>query len=137
MEGVRGNHATPGEFRRSQDWIGPPGCTLSNATYVPPPPGELMDCLAAWEKFLHGTRLPPLVQAALAHSQFEAIHDIMWRSDCAVPQGVRCCESEQASRAMKVMVCARRVGFSPGTGDPSQATLPSMRSWSVSWNRYW
>ena len=74
MKGVRGNHATPGEFRRSQNWIGPPGCTLSNATYVPPPPAEMMDCLGAWENFLHDTALPPLVQVALAHSQFEAIH---------------------------------------------------------------
>jgi Fic family protein len=74
MKGVRGNHATPGEFRRSQNWIGPPGCSLSSATYVPPPPGEMMDCLGAWENFLHDTTLPPLVQVALAHSQFEAIH---------------------------------------------------------------
>jgi Fic family protein len=77
MKGVRGNHATPGEFRRSQNWIGPPGCTLSNATYVPPPPSEMIGCLDAWEKFLHDTGLPPLVQVALAHSQFEAIHPFL------------------------------------------------------------
>jgi Fic family protein len=77
MKGVRGNDATPGEFRRSQNWIGPPGCTLSNATYVPPPPGEMMGCLDAWEEFLHDTALPPLVQVALAHSQFEAIHPFL------------------------------------------------------------
>ena len=72
--GVRGDVATPGEFRRSQNWIGPPGCTLDNATYVPPPPSELMTCLGDWERFLHDDTLPPLVHAALAHSQFEAIH---------------------------------------------------------------
>lgn len=77
MRGVRGDAATPGEFRRSQNWIGPPGCTLSSATYVPPPVGELMDCLAAWERFLHTDALPPLVQVALAHSQFEAIHPFL------------------------------------------------------------
>ncbi|MBI4841217.1 MAG: Fic family protein, partial [candidate division NC10 bacterium] len=77
MKGVHGNHATPGEFRRSQNWIGPPGCTLTNATYVPPPPGEMMGCLDSWEKFLHDTTLPPLVQVALAHSQFEAIHPFL------------------------------------------------------------
>jgi Fic family protein len=77
MKGVRGNQATPGEFRRSQNWIGPPGCTLSNATYVPPPPGEMMGCLDAWEKFFHDTTLPPLVQVALVHSQFEAIHPFL------------------------------------------------------------
>ncbi len=77
MKGVRGGHATPGEFRRSQNWIGPPGCTLANATYVPPPPDELMNCLSAWEKSLHNTETPPLVLAALMHAQFEAIHPFL------------------------------------------------------------
>lgn len=74
MRGVRGDHATPGEFRRSQNWIGPAGCTLANATFVPPPPDRLMECLGAWERFLHDESMPPLVHAALVHSQFEAIH---------------------------------------------------------------
>ncbi len=77
MQGVRGEHATPGEFRRSQNWIGPPGCTLNNASYVPPPVDELMPCLAAWEMFLHDRSLPPLIQAAMMHSQFEAIHPFL------------------------------------------------------------
>src|SRR6266571_9368464 len=49
MTGVRGGHATPGVFRTTQNWIGPPGCTLANAMYVPPPPDALLDCLGAWE----------------------------------------------------------------------------------------
>lgn len=77
MRGVRGDAATPGEFRRSQNWIGTPGCTLTNATYVSPPPSELMACLGDWEKFLHDHKLPPLVQIALAHYQFEAIHPFL------------------------------------------------------------
>lgn len=77
MKGVRGERATPGEFRRSQNWIGAPGCTLSQASYVPPPPAELMDCLGAWEKFLHASSTPPLVQMAMAHYQFEAIHPFL------------------------------------------------------------
>ena len=77
MRGVRGDSATPGEFRRSQNWIGAPGSTLANATYVPPPPSELMDCLSAWERFLHDKSLPPLVHAALVHAQFEAIHPFL------------------------------------------------------------
>jgi Fic family protein len=77
MSGVRGDMATPGEFRRSQNWIGPAGCTLANATYVPPPPSELMNCLGQLEGFLHERKLPPLVQAAIAHSQFEAIHPFL------------------------------------------------------------
>jgi Fic family protein len=77
MRGVRGDTATPGEFRRSQNWIGPAGCTLADASFVPPPPDRLMDCLGEWEKFLHDDTLPPLVHAGLAHSQFEAIHPFL------------------------------------------------------------
>lgn len=77
MEGVRGNVATPGEFRRSQNWIGAPGSTLANATYVPPPPHEVSQCLDVFEKFLHERTLPPLVQIGLIHSQFEAIHPFL------------------------------------------------------------
>jgi len=77
MRGVRGDTATPGEFRRSQNWIGPPGCSLRDATYVPPPAEELMGCLDALERFLHDETLPPLVHAALAHAQFEAIHPFL------------------------------------------------------------
>ncbi len=77
MHGVRGDTAAPGEFRKSQNWIGSPGSSLVNATYVPPPADELMECLYAFEHFLHDDTLPPLVHAALAHSQFEAIHPFL------------------------------------------------------------
>lgn len=77
MEGVRGDFATPGQFRKSQNWIGPAGCTLQNATYVPPSPEVLMDCLGQWENFLHNTNVPPLVQAGMLHYQFEAIHPFL------------------------------------------------------------
>jgi Fic family protein len=77
MRGVRGDHATPGEFRRSQNWIGRPGCTLNEATFVPPPPDALLEHLGAWENFLHDRKLPPLVHAALAHYQFETLHPFL------------------------------------------------------------
>ena len=77
MQGVRGAHATPGEFRRSQNWIGPPGCTLMTATFVPPPPDHLMACLGDLETFLHDRQLPPLIHIALCHYQFEAIHPFL------------------------------------------------------------
>lgn len=77
MEGVRGSHATPGEFRKSQNWIGFPGCTLSTAQFVPPPPEYLMDCLGELEKFLHDRQFPPLIHIALCHYQFEAIHPFL------------------------------------------------------------
>lgn len=77
MQGVRGSHATAGEFRRSQNWIGAPGCTLNTAKFVPPPPDNLMDCLGKLEKFLHDRQLPPLIHIALCHYQFEAIHPFL------------------------------------------------------------
>jgi Fic family protein len=77
MDGVRGEHAAPGVFRRTQNWIGRPGSTLATATFIPPPPGEIEPCLADWEKFIHQSELPPLVTIALAHYQFEAIHPFL------------------------------------------------------------
>lgn len=77
MQGVRGSHATPGEFRRSQNWIGTSGCTLNTAKFVPPSPDHLMDCLGAFEKFLHDRQFPPLIHIALCHYQFEAIHPFL------------------------------------------------------------
>jgi len=77
MDGVRGNQATPGEFRRSQNWIGPAGCKIEDASHVPPPPQEIEACMGALEKFLHDTSLPPLIQIAMAHYQFEAIHPFL------------------------------------------------------------
>lgn len=78
MEGVRGEHQTPGEFRRSQNWIGPPGCTLNEAPFIPPPVPEMHEALDAFEKFLHTpSPLPPLVRLGLIHYQFEAIHPFL------------------------------------------------------------
>ncbi len=77
MQGARSDHAKPGEFRRSQNWIGAPGSVINNATYIPPPPDELMNCLGEWEQFLHDESLPPLIHAALMHAQFEAIHPFL------------------------------------------------------------
>jgi Fic family protein len=77
MEGVRGGDAQPGEFRRVQNWIGPPGCSIQEATFVPPPAHELPRLLSGWEDFLRGGALPPLVQIALAHHRFETIHPFL------------------------------------------------------------
>lgn len=78
LHGVRGEHATPGEFRRSQNWIGPHGSTPANAPYVPPPPQQMHEALAAWEGFLHRRgELPDLIQCALMHEHFEAIHPFL------------------------------------------------------------
>jgi Fic family protein len=87
MKGVRGGQArlndivgqaTPGEFRRSQNWIGPPGCTLNESRFVPPPVEDMNIALDAFEKYLHEKNsYPPLVRLALIHHQFEAIHPFL------------------------------------------------------------
>jgi Fic family protein len=78
LKGVRGSQLTPGELRRSQNWIGPGGCTLAEATFVPPPPTEVPTMLGALETFLHEQDdLPLLVKIGLAHAQFETIHPFL------------------------------------------------------------
>ncbi|MDR2744387.1 MAG: Fic family protein [Desulfovibrio sp.] len=73
----RGQHADPGEFRRSQNWIG--GTRPGNAYFVPPPAENVLECLGDLEKFLHDMpqTTPPLLKAALAHVQFETIHPFL------------------------------------------------------------
>lgn len=77
LRGGRGSNKTPGEFRRSQNWIG--GTRPGNASFVPPPPSRLMECLDPFEKFLHDERgsLPLLVKLGLIHVQFESIHPFL------------------------------------------------------------
>jgi Fic family protein len=73
----RGSQQTPGEFRRSQNWIG--GTRPGNAHFVPPPADRLMECMGALEHFLHDQpeKTPALIKAALAHVQFETIHPFL------------------------------------------------------------
>ena len=78
MEGVRGEGATPGLIRRTQNWIGSPGCNLTDATYVPPPVPEMKQCFSDLEKYIHSDpQEPALIQCALVHYQFEAIHPFL------------------------------------------------------------
>jgi Fic family protein len=78
MHGVRGSHLTPGELRRSQNWIGSGGATLKDALFIPPPPEEIPTALGDLEKFLHGhSEIPLLIQIGLAHAQFETIHPFL------------------------------------------------------------
>ena len=78
LSGVRGSERTPGEFRRSQNWIGPGGCTLLTAAFVPPPVHEMQQALDNLEKFLHGAEsLPRLIHCGLVHAQFETIHPFL------------------------------------------------------------
>jgi Fic family protein len=79
LRGVRGANLTPGDLRTSQNWIGPAGCTLNTATFVPPPPHEVATALGHLERFLHDEDidLPLLIRIGLAHAQFETIHPFL------------------------------------------------------------
>lgn len=78
LQGVRGDHLTPGDLRTSQNWIGPQGCTLNEATFVPPPPHDVARLLSDLERFLHAdTDLPLLIKIGLAHAQFETVHPFL------------------------------------------------------------
>ncbi len=73
----RGSEKTPGQFRRTQNWIGPAGCTLADARFVPPPVHVMKDALGDLETFLHDESLSALLVAGLAHAQFETIHPFL------------------------------------------------------------
>lgn len=77
LKGVRGQHKTPGEFRRSQNWIGGP--SIETASFIPPPPHNMQEALSDLEKFMHDTsrKFPPLIKAGLIHAQFETIHPFL------------------------------------------------------------
>jgi Fic family protein len=78
LRGVRGSRLTPGELRRSQNWIGPAGCSLAEATFVPPAPDQVPQALGELERFLHArSDLPALASISLAHAQFETIHPFL------------------------------------------------------------
>lgn len=78
MQGVRGERLTPGEFRRSQNWIGPAGTTLRDAAFIPPPPEVVPEVIGELEWFIHNAGdIPALIRIGLAHAQFETIHPFL------------------------------------------------------------
>jgi Fic family protein len=78
LQDVRGGERYPGEFRKTQNWIGPEGCSLNEATFVPPPPNEMATGMAELENLLHDPApMPALLKMGLAHAQFETIHPFL------------------------------------------------------------
>ena len=78
LKNTRGSQRNPGEFRKTQNWIGPPGCNLKTATFVPPPVPEMLKAMGDLELFMHReTELPILIKAGLTHCQFETIHPFL------------------------------------------------------------
>lgn len=78
ISGTQGTFKTPGEFRKTQNWLGPQGANLSGATFVPPPPDTLIELMSNLENFIHDKdEIPPLIKISLIHAQFETIHPFL------------------------------------------------------------
>lgn len=77
LAGVRGENKNPGEYRSVQNWVGKPGCGIDEATYVPAPVHKLPEAMSAWEKYMHAEEKDRLIQLALLHAEFEAIHPFL------------------------------------------------------------
>lgn len=77
MDGVRGRNKDPGEYRRIPNWIGPTGCTIEQARFVPPGADMLAEVLDEWEQYLHAKTIDRLVQLAIVHAEFESIHPFL------------------------------------------------------------
>ncbi len=78
LQKTRGANKTPGEFKKTQNWIGSAGCNLNTAAFVPPPPKEAFDAMGQLEKYMHKqSHLPILIDCALIHYQFETIHPFL------------------------------------------------------------
>jgi Fic family protein len=77
MQGVRGRNKDPGQYRRIPNWIGPDGCAIEQARFVPCSAEQVPDCMTAWERYLHGDAPDTLVQLAILHAEFEAIHPFL------------------------------------------------------------
>ncbi|MEE9464792.1 MAG: Fic/DOC family N-terminal domain-containing protein [Candidatus Neomarinimicrobiota bacterium] len=77
MQGVRGKNKTPGEYRRISNWIGPAGCMMEEARFVPPGADRMLDLMSNWEKYLHADAPDKLAQLGILHAEFEAIHPFL------------------------------------------------------------
>lgn len=74
LDSVRGQNKSPGEIRTEQNWIGPAGCSIENASFVPPHPMQLSGCLENWEQYACADEIDAIIQAGILHAQFEMIH---------------------------------------------------------------
>lgn len=77
LAGVRGQGKSPGAYRRTPNWIGPPGCAISDATFVPIGADKLPNAMSAWERYIHADAPDRLVQLAVLHAEFEALHPFL------------------------------------------------------------
>ncbi len=77
LDGVRGEGQSPGEFRRIPNWIGPTGCTIDQAKFVPIGADKLPEAMSAWERYIHDNAADQLVQLAILHAEFEALHPFL------------------------------------------------------------
>lgn len=77
LNSVRGHGKSPGEYRKIPNWIGPPGCSIENAKYVPIDANKLPGAMNQWEKYIHQNTPDSLIQLAILHAEFEALHPFL------------------------------------------------------------
>ena len=77
LDGARGEGNAPGEYRRVPNWIGPPGCSIGDARFIPIGSNDLPEAMGAWERYLHEIKPDRLVQLAVLHAEFEALHPFL------------------------------------------------------------
>jgi Fic family protein len=77
LNSVRGHGKSPGEYRQIPNWIGPPGCTIEEASFVPISAEKLPEAMSRWERYIHEDAPDPLVQLAILHAEFEALHPFL------------------------------------------------------------
>ncbi len=77
LQGVRGQGKAPGKYRKIPNWIGPPGCTIDDAKFIPISADKLVAAMGKWEKYIHGDYPDALVQLAILHAEFEALHPFL------------------------------------------------------------
>jgi len=77
LSGVRGHGKGPGEYRKTSNWIGPPGCTIEEAKFVPISADKLQDAMSKWEQYIHEESADHLVQLAIIHAEFESLHPFL------------------------------------------------------------
>jgi hypothetical protein len=94
MTGVRGHGKSPGEYRKIPNWIGPAGCSIEEAKFVPISADQLQRGVDTWERYVHEDAPDRLVQLALLHAEFEAIHPFLDGNECESHNGFVACENE-------------------------------------------
>jgi Fic family protein len=107
MQGVRGQDKAPGDYRRIPNWIGPLGGTVETARFVPISAERVPDAMSAWERYLHADAPDKLIQLAILHAEFEAIHPVPGRQRAPGPATRSALPRGQEAAVQPQLLCQR------------------------------